>query len=281
MSKINQLTSARYCDPDSPQLLSQFHLPDRLRSLGFSMRVSGSAITVIPPTVPIPRGSFIIGSDASKDRFAYGDECPQHLSSTAEFEIGRFPVTVAEYWAAVREGAVPEPAVFRGVTWRQQQSKPALPVTSISWFHAVTYAAWLAERLERPCRLPTEAEWEKAARGTEGWIYPWGDTWDPERANTPDGGLGEAAEIGFHPGGVSPYGVHDMVGNVWEWCSSILLPYPYEATDGREELYVIRDRVMRGGAWYCVPYNSRVACRGFGHSAMYLGGGFRLVFPAA
>src|SRR5439155_17453854 len=124
--------------------------------------------------------------------------------------------------------AVPEPGTFRGVTWRHQLRRPALPVTSVSWFHAVTYGAWLAERLGRLCRLPTEAEWEKAARGTDGAIYPWGDTWDPQRANTPDGGLGQAAEVGRYPDGVSPYDVHDMAGNLWEWCSPIPRPYPYD-----------------------------------------------------
>ncbi|GHH95396.1 formylglycine-generating enzyme family protein [Streptomyces capillispiralis] len=279
MSKINPRTSASKRQASGQFGLFSLHgLPVYLQELGFSVQASCGAVT--PPTVHVPHGSFSMGSDPQRDRAAYTDECPAHIANTVDIEFGVFPVTVAEYAVAVSDGAVPRPYTFRGVTWDDQLAKPALPVTSVSWFHAVTYSVWLSERLERPCRLPTEAEWEKAARGTDARIYPWGDTWDPQLVNTPDGGLGKAAEIGLYPAGVSPYGAHDMVGNVWEWCSSMPLPYPYDASDGRENLYRICDRVMRGGAWYCAPYNSRAACRGFGYSGMYLGGGFRLVFPA-
>jgi formylglycine-generating enzyme required for sulfatase activity len=186
-------------------------------------------------------------------------------------------VTVAEYAFAVRAGGVPEPKPFRRITWADQLSTIDHPVISISWLDAVSYSLWLSDLTGVAWCLPTEAEWEKAARGTDGRVYPWGNKWDPDCANTPDGGALGATPIDAYPSGRSPYGVWDMVGNVWEWCTSIYRAYPYDATDGREDLTLMRDRVMRGGAWYCTPLNARTTCRGIGYAGMYLGGGFRLV----
>jgi formylglycine-generating enzyme required for sulfatase activity len=254
-------------------------LPTRLQQLGFRMWSADNVELILPPSCFVPAGPFLMGSDSTTDPLAYSDETPQHRVTTTAFQIGKYPVTVAEYACAVRRRIVPEPREFKGITWQHQLSRPDYPVTSISWIHAVLYCTWLSEVTGTPCRLPTEAEWEKAARGTDGRVYPWGNRWNPLLANTPDGGFGKLAPIGKHPEGISPYGLYDTVGNVWEWCNSIYRPYPYDPSDGRETLSVGDDRVMRGSAWYCAPYNARTACRGIGYRSQYLGGGFRMLFP--
>lgn len=123
-----------------------------------------------------------------------------------------------------------------------QDGYAAHPVTEVTWDGALQFARW------RGVRLPTEAEWEAAARGFEGRCYPWGD-----EAPTPDRAVygrasGETAPVGSHPDGATPRGIHDMAGNVSEWTSSRYRPYPYDADDGREDPTIRDERVTRGGA---------------------------------
>jgi formylglycine-generating enzyme required for sulfatase activity len=127
------------------------------------------------------------------------------------------------------------------------------PVVYVNWHDAVAYCQWLSEATGKECRLPTEAEWEKAA----GWdveqgvkrTYPWGDEFDASLCNTVESGIGDTTPVGVYPGGASPYGVMDMSGNVWEWCSSFYWDYPYDPDDGREDLEAEGTRVLRGGAF--------------------------------
>jgi formylglycine-generating enzyme required for sulfatase activity len=138
-------------------------------------------------------------------------------------------------------------------------------VVYISWDDAVVYCRWLAKTTKKPYRLPTEAEWEKAARGTDGRIYPWGNKWDAKRCNTSEDGPGKTTPVGAYPAGASPYGLLDMTGNVWEWCATKWGKlYPYDATEdewGDDYLKAGGYRVVRGGSFYGNQYFARCAVR--------------------
>jgi formylglycine-generating enzyme required for sulfatase activity len=134
-------------------------------------------------------------------------------------------------------------------------------VVRVSWYDAADYCRWLSEATGKPYRLPTEAEWEKAARGTEGNIYPWGDSWDRKRCNTKEDGRRDTTPVGAYPLGASPYGLLDMAGNVWEWTTSLLWNYPYQADDGREDPSSPDSRVLRGGSWLNLYDTARTTYR--------------------
>jgi formylglycine-generating enzyme required for sulfatase activity len=133
--------------------------------------------------------------------------------------------------------------------------RAAHPVVNISWRDALAYCQWLNQRWQSEVkgltlRLPTEAEWEKAARGTDGRTYPWGNDFDKTTCNTCEGGERNTTPVGaYSPQGDSPYGAVDMVGNVWEWCHSLYKPYPYQVDDGRENEVDDGARMLRGGSW--------------------------------
>ncbi len=132
------------------------------------------------------------------------------------------------------------------------------PVTQVSWDDAVAFAQWVSQVTGRNVRLPTEAEWEKAARGTDGRIYPWGDIWDKTKLNSFEGGRGDTTQVGkYSPEGDSPYGAADMAGNVWEWTADWYGETEYK--DRTASGQSITDptgpasgdyRVVRGGSWY-------------------------------
>ena len=134
-----------------------------------------------------------------------------------------------------------------------------MPVVNVSWPEAAAFCAWTG------LALPTEAQWEKAARGTDGRRYPWGEA-DPTARLCVYGQFlrhGATAPVGSCPLGVSPYGALDMAGNVWEWTSSLNAPYPYQVDDGREDPGTLGLRVLRGGAWTSVPNSAYAAARDY------------------
>jgi formylglycine-generating enzyme required for sulfatase activity len=156
------------------------------------------------------------------------------------------------------------------------------PVVYISWHDAQAYCRWLSGKLGKSVRLPTEAEWEKAARGDKDQReYPWGDEWAELKCNSYELGLEGTSPVGFFTSGASPCGCLDMAGNVWEWCQSQYQSYPYKVNDGREQLEGDASRVVRGGAWGSHRYLARCASRYHLHPGVrYFSFGFRVVVSA-
>ena len=213
----------------------------------------------------IPAGEFIMGSDdieaqrSVENGRAY-PEIPAHTVYLDDYWIDKYEVTNAQYALCVADGACTPPHSNDADVYRHYYDNPEFanyPVVWVSWFAARAYCEWAGRR------LPTEAEWEKAARGTDGRKYPWGnEEVTGERANfcdvnctrtianeLYDDGYSGTAPVGSYPAGASPYGVMDMSGNVWEWVSSLIMPYPYDANDGREDLDAPGERAWRGGPW--------------------------------
>ena len=198
-----------------------------------------------PDWVEIPAGKFWMGSES---KAAYGDEKPVHQVYLDTYLIGRTPVTNAQYQLFVaatgheapehwKDGSVPKGLADHSVVY-------------VSWQDALAYCRWLSEVVGKEIMLPSEAEWEKAARGDKDKrAYPWGDIFYPQRANTRGGGPGQTTAVGSYPQGASPYGILDMSGNVWEWTRSLLKAYPYLPDDGRENLEEDDARGVRGGAF--------------------------------
>ncbi|MEO8082448.1 MAG: SUMF1/EgtB/PvdO family nonheme iron enzyme [Ardenticatenales bacterium] len=180
-----------------------------------------------------------------------------------------FEAAIGARWQAKRET---EPRF-----WRDERfNRPTQPLVGVCWYEARAYCAWLAAQLERPIRLPTEAEWEAAARGSDGRRYPWGDDWDCLRANGNETRIWRTTPVGVFVEGDSPFGVGDLAGNTTEWTSSLVggspdgsrpaeYPYPYDPADGREDpaAPVSLCRVLRGGEWSYVQGNAHCAYRGF------------------
>jgi formylglycine-generating enzyme required for sulfatase activity len=236
-----------------------------LARLGFAGRNLAGTAVVLPPVCPVPAGPFLMGSDPKQDSQAYDFEQPQQQVSLAAFAIGRFPVTVAEYACFVATGhAVPG-------DWSTQQGKLDHPVVQVSWHDAMAYAAWLARLTGQPWALPSEAQWEKAARWDPARrasrLYPWGDRFEAARCNTSESGIKTTTAVGSYGpetparDGSSPCGAQDMAGNVWEWTSTLYKPYPYTESDGRENPNSTENRVLRGGSWFNIARNACAACR--------------------
>jgi formylglycine-generating enzyme required for sulfatase activity len=224
--------------------------------------------------VEIDAGEFGIGSDPPLDPETMENEVPLHRLELPRYYIGRYPVTVAQFRAFASERGFPE-------VHNESLAGPAnATVVWVSWFAALEYCDWLTTRLRlwdgTPqelqelirrmgwiVSLPSEAEWEKAARGPTGWIYPWGPQFDYDRANAFQSGLDSTSAVGAFPSGASPYQVEDMSGNVWEWTRSLYQPYPYRPDDGREDLSASSDhmRVLRGGSYYSHAKYVRCATR--------------------
>jgi toxoflavin biosynthesis protein ToxD len=241
----------------------QQRFPQRLLDLGFlrhDKASGGEGWYIVPPLCSVDAGLFLMGSDPREDANAEDNELPQHTVVTASYGIGSYPVTVAEYDCAVRAGVVREPR-YGLITWTYQLQGLDDPVNCISWADATAYASWLSHLTGQVWRLPTEAEWEKAARGTDGRRYSWGNSWDPSRTHVDmiDGPTPVGAFTKW--GDASPFGAHDMAGNVWEWTSSLFRPYPYAAQDGREDHATEGTRVLRGGSWANSASEARSANR--------------------
>ncbi|MCG8350430.1 MAG: SUMF1/EgtB/PvdO family nonheme iron enzyme [Chloroflexales bacterium] len=248
-----------------------------------------------PELVHIPAGPFLMGSSAA-DPVAGEDEQPQHRLELPDYWIGKYPVTVAQWRCFVADGGYTTRTYWTAAGWRfingaeevrpwyarllpfrhaQQPAEPDvwpgpesgddnLPVTEVSWYEAVAYCRWLSAQTGIEFRLPTEAEWEKAARGPDGLIWPWGNIWEDGRCNSREAGLGRPSPVGSFPSGASPYGVMDLAGNVWEWCATEDgKDYPYTLEDEWSVAYLEQDnlRRLRGGAFWSNRKHVRGASR--------------------
>ena len=233
-----------------------------------SARSTVEKVTTTERWITIPAGKFVMGS-REDDKDAEDNERPQHtLEIPYDYRIGRFPVTNAEF-KVFAEASSHELNREQRATLEQTGLRDH-PVVNVSWRDAIAYCSWLTQDLrtkgvigaaEVVC-LPTEAEWEKAARGEYGKQYPWGDEWDPQRCNSAEKGPGKTTPVGaYSPQGDSPFGVADLAGNVYEWCQSMFRSYPYAAGDGREELTSDGSRVLRGGSFFNLRRYARCAFR--------------------
>lgn len=193
----------------------------------------------------VPAGEFLMGSDTNDE-----DEKPQRRVYVDEYWIYQFPVIVEQYMRFCRETrrALP-PRPDWG--WRADH-----PVVNVTWHDATAYCAWAG------ATLPTEAEWEKAARGTDDREYPWGNKWDSERCQC---GAKSTSPMTAHPSGISPFGVWDVSGNVWEWCSDWYAKDADRTASARNPVgpNTGEYRVLRGGGWINISEDGfRCAYRG-------------------
>jgi formylglycine-generating enzyme required for sulfatase activity len=159
-------------------------------------------------------------------------------------------------------------------------NNPAQPVVGVCWHEVRAYCAWLSTQSKTPFRLPTEAEWEAAARGKQGRRYAYGPTFDAAKCNTFESHIRRTTPVGIFPGGETLEGIADLCGNVWEWTSSAYLDYPYAGSPEREDpaRMDVQHRVLRGGSWYVDRGNARAAYRGwFDPDVRYYSFGFRVV----
>ena len=195
----------------------------------------------------IPAGPFTMGSRE------YRDAKPRFQVDLPAYQIGKFEVTNRQYAAFVEASGFQAEGDWR--KWFRPGGEE-VPVVGVSWDDAVAYCRWAG------LRLPSEAEWEKAARGLDGRIYPWGNRWEPERCNNRSlqapgavarmiplrDGRGPLP-VGSLPAGASPFGAQDMAGNVFEWTASSFTPYPYRLGEGREADPAPVEVSLRGGGW--------------------------------
>ena len=205
-----------------------------------------------PGMILITEGAFIKGSD---DRWP--DEGPTHTVYLDSFYIDKYETTTERYGKFVAATRRPPPADWKGNTIPPGKEKH--PVVFVTWFDANDYCHRAGKR------LPTDSEWEKAARGTDGRWFPWGNDFDKMKANTPQLKLGGTQPVGQFPQGDSPYGVSDLSGNVWEWTSSWYKPYPgnHRPTENYGQKY----RVLKGGSWvHCSRYRCGISAPNFNRS---------------
>jgi len=235
-----------------------------------------------PEWVEIPGGEFWMGSEKSQ----WEDERPVHRVRLESFLIARVPVTNAQYRLFVQAAGHEAPDGWEA--GRPPKDKQSHPVVNVSWHDALAYCEWLGRVSGKRITLPSEAEWEKAARGDRDQReYPWGDAFEAARCNCGDLGLLDTTPVGIFPAGASPYGVLDMAGNVWEWTRSLWgedpgkpeFAYPYDPRDGRENLERGEDvlRVLRGGSYNLGADLLRCAFRFRSHPNLHGYIGFRVV----
>lgn len=212
-------------------------------------QVSKKKITIPKGMVLVPTGEFIMGTDEWWPKSG-----PQHKRTLPAYFIDKYEVTNREYTDFVNVKKYKKPDHWKG--GRIPRGKEKHPVTYVNWFDAKAYCEWKGKR------FPSEAEWEKAARGTDGRVFPWGDEFDKKKGNTPQYGHKDTMAVGSFEEGKSPYGAYDMAGNVFEWTSDWYKAYPNNKHPDPNEGE--RCRVVRGGSWYdCTFYKCGISAPTF------------------
>jgi formylglycine-generating enzyme required for sulfatase activity len=206
--------------------------------------------------VLIPQGAFIMGTDIeafygtalANSEHAKLDEAPMHIRFLEAYLIEQYPVTNAEYAAFVQETNHPPPPHWKNGDFAPEDAN--LPVVHVSWHDSRVYAQWAGKR------LPTEAEWEKACRGPDGRIYPWGNLFVPDESESTETPVetsqtltAHLTPVGVRPATVSPYGVGDAAGNVWEWTADWYQPYPDPKRPTLKQQVDDKHKALRGGSW--------------------------------
>jgi len=202
--------------------------------------------------VLIPPGAFIMGTDIepfygtalANSEHAKLDEAPMHVRFLRAYLIERSPVTNAEYSVFVQATNHPPPAHWKNGNFAPQDA--TLPVVHVTWYDSHRYAEWVGKR------LPTEAEWEKACRGPDGRMYPWGNSFIPDDSTTVETEqilTDHLTSADTRPATVSPYGIQDAAGNVWEWTTDWYQPYPAVLSKTFRQKPPGRHKVLRGGSW--------------------------------
>jgi len=184
----------------------------------------------------VPAGEFIMGSDDTNA----GDAKPAHAVMLDDFYMDVYEVTRGQYKECITAGVCSESKNLAGIDSFYADSNH--PMSAVDWDQSKTYCEW------RGARLPRETEWEKAARGTDGRTYPWGEEFDASYVQlTPDEKGDSLSDVGTYKKGKSPYGMYDMAGSVFEWTADPLTVYP--GNQGDHSYYRDTDRVLRGGSW--------------------------------
>lgn len=251
---------------EAPASPTQMVLPDNV-----TITEKGAIVTkpIFMELVRIPAGEFLMGSDPAKDSQAHDNEKPQHRVALAEFYIGKYEVTNEQYVAFLESTGHSAPADLQeGIIHTEKE----YPVVNVPLGDAEKFTQWLSSST-RPMafRLCTEAEWEKACRGENGRIYPWGDTADLRRTNVISSNIGTTVPArSYLPDGESPYGVANMAGNVWEWVADWYVADYYELSptnvphnnpQGPAPPGQYGHHVRRGGAFSYPVENARCAAR--------------------
>jgi formylglycine-generating enzyme required for sulfatase activity len=281
---IAQPTTNTYTDTGLSEATTYYYTVSA--DIGEKRQSDPISVTILyKDMVYVPAGNFTIGSDSGGS-----DEQPVHTVYLDAYYIDKYEVTNAQFAQFLSAGNSSHynssmRITQSGSAYTAQSGYENHPVVYVDWNVAKAYCKWVGKR------LPTEAEWEKAARGTDGRTYPWGEGIDGTRANYCDvncayswkdssvnDGYAETAPVGSYPAGVSPYGAYDMAGNVWEWVTDWYSSAYYSSSPSSNPQGPSSGtyRVLRGGSWFNVTLNLRVAYRlGLDPSARFDGVGFR------
>lgn len=283
-------------------LLTRQALPVRERAVAGDLLArlgdNRPGVGIVPTTglpdicwLPIPPGAFTMGED----------EEAHTVKLDYAYQMSKYPITVVQFRAFILASGYTDERWWTREGWRWCVRKEITgpgdygspfdiathPVVGVNWYEAQAFTKWLTH-VYHACgvldaaswiALPSEAEWERGARGKDERIYPWGNEWDANLANNSDTDIGATCVVGCFPGGCSPYGIEEMSGNVWEWTRSMYQPYPYNPDDGREASEGNEARVLRGGCWsHRDPEVFRAAYRNLDGSTLRNGSlGFRCV----